>query len=513
MPRIFIALLGLLFGCGLLWLSAPAPVYAAPRVATLRAATVAPVQQAASEPVYALPGVLGRAENQNFTTYLLTADGKVYALVGQDPETEQEITTLRNQNVPVKVWGTLFPQGRVSATPEIVVANVLADESAPAQPTPPPQPSVPTATVRNSTINIRTGPGTNYESVGGLNAGTACTITGRNADNSWWQVQCPSGLNGWVYDPLVDVTGNAGAAPIVPVPPPPPPPTPPPPTSFYGWKAEYFANRDLTGAPALVQDVPEVNFNWGGGGPPGLPADNFSARFTRTINFNPGTYRFRARSDDGVRVFIDNQIAIDQWYIGSANTEFTADRSMYGNQTVRIEYFEADGNAELYFSFTRLGNTTIDGGGSGEWQASYFNNPDLSGNPELTRRESRSPYPLDVDWGYGSPAPGIINDDNWSARWVGTFAFDEGDYVFQARSDDGVRVYIDGIRIIDAWSDGYKEPSNRFRRLGGGNHQITIEFYERGGAAFNRVWWWREASGGNGGGGSSGGGGGIGRDD
>jgi hypothetical protein len=112
-----------------------------------------------------------------------------------------------------------------------------------------------------------------------------------------------------------------------------------------------------------------------------------------------------------------------------------------------------------------------------------------------------------VDWGYGSPASGIINDDNFSARWVGNFNFDAGDYQFQARTDDGVRVYIDGLRVIDAWSDGYKEPSNTFRQLGGGTHQITIEYYERGGTAFNRVWWWRID------GGSGGSSGGIPRDD
>jgi PA14 domain len=202
-----------------------------------------------------------------------------------------------------------------------------------------------------------------------------------------------------------------------------------------------------------------------------------------------------------VRVFIDNQPIIDQWHEGSGSVEYTADRSMYGNQSVRVEHYEASGQASLAFSFTLLANTTIDGGGSGDWAAQYYNNTDLSGNPVLVRREPRQPYPLDQDWGNGSPAPGVINDDNWSARWVGTFGFDSGDYMFQARTDDGVRVYIDGIRVIDAWSDGFKQPSNQFKRLGAGNHQITVEYYERGGTAFNRVWWSRVT--GNGGGGSN----------
>jgi hypothetical protein len=144
-----------------------------------------------------------------------------------------------------------------------------------------------------------------------------------------------------------------------------------------------------------------VDWDWGNG--PAEWPDHFSTRFERTINFNPGTYRFVARADDGVRVFIDNQPIIDQWHISSGNVEYTA--------------------------------------------------VDLNGNPTLTRREPRSSYPLDVNWGNGSPAPGIINDDNFSSRWVGNFYFDQGNYQFQTNTDDGVRVYIDGLRVIRQPSD------------------------------------------------------------
>ena len=64
--------------------------------------------------------------------------------------------------------------------------------------------------------------------------------------------------------------------------------------------------------------------------------------------------------------------------------------------------------------------------------------------------------------------------------------------------DDGARLFIDGIRVIDAWSDGYKEVSNVFYGVGEGNHQITVEYYERTGGAAVRAWWWRGVSGGGG---------------
>jgi uncharacterized protein YraI len=454
-------------------------------------------QQQATQPVYALQGTLNKATNQNFATYMITSDGTAYALVGETPEVEQQIIALREQgaNTLAKVWGVLYPQGRLSATPEIVVTSIVPAESVPT-PTPQAQPIQPQATVTAASINVRRGPGTAYPVIGALQQGQTCTLIGKNAAATWWQVQCASGLQGWVFGELVVTTGDIAGIPVVNTPPPPPTPTPAPPTVFNGWKASVWHNMDLAGEPARVADVREIAFDWGDG-PPEWP-DHFSTRFERTINFNPGTYRFVTRADDGVRVFIDGQLIINEWHTATG-LEYTADRSMYGNQRVRVEHYEDQGLASLYFSFYPLGNTTIDGGGSGDWTVSYYNNPDLSGNPVLIRREPRSPYPLDVDWGAGSPAPGLINDDNFSARWIGTFYFDAGDWIFRTRTDDGVRVYIDGIRLIDAWNDGYKEPSNRFNRLGAGNHTITIEYYERGGVAFNRVWWWRDSSGSGGG--------------
>ena len=357
--------------------------------------------------------------------------------------------------------------------------------------------------VRADIINVRSGPGTNYATLGQLQQGQTCPIIGRDSSNAWWQVQCPGVDNGWVFAQLVDLAGNTAGIGVVSVAPPiiVQPPTLP---TFYGWKAAYFNNRDLAGAPVAQADVADVNFNWGLGSPhPAVPQDNFATRFERTINFNPGSYRFTARADDGVRVWIDNQPIIDQWHISSGNIDYTADRYMYGNQSVRVEQYDEGAGALLNFSFAPIGIANPGASTGSDWEASYFNNPDLAGGPVIVRGEARSSYPLDLDWGLNSPAPGAVANDNWSARWRGRFFFEAGDFIFQARSDDGVRVYIDGIRLIDAWYDGYKEPSNRFLKLGRGDHEIVVEFYERGGTAFNRVWWYREGTG-SGAGGSGG---------
>ena len=76
------------------------------------------------------------------------------------------------------------------------------------------------------------------------------------------------------------------------------------------WRGEYFNNPNLQGAPVLVRNDPSINFNWGAGSPaPNIPVDYFSARWTRSLMFDGGMYRFSAQADDGVRVWLDSQLA------------------------------------------------------------------------------------------------------------------------------------------------------------------------------------------------------------
>src|SRR3989344_9653728 len=67
------------------------------------------------------------------------------------------------------------------------------------------------------------------------------------------------------------------------------------------------------------------------------------------------------------------------------------------------------------------------------YHAVYFNNKDLSGSPVLVRDESI----IDYEWSLGSPDP-TVNNDNFSARWVGAAIFENGEYEFTVTADDGV---------------------------------------------------------------------------
>jgi len=118
--------------------------------------------------------------------------------------------------------------------------------------------------------------------------------------------------------------------------------------------------------------------------------------------------------------------------------------------------------------------------------ARYYNNTSLSGTPVLSRTEA-----IDFNWGTGSPGAGV-NSNNFSVRWTGTVAAAAaGSYRFQTSSDDGVRVWINGTRVINNWTDhaATNNTSGTINLAAGQKVTITVEYYEKGGHAVMRLRW------------------------
>lgn len=75
-----------------------------------------------------------------------------------------------------------------------------------------------------------------------------------------------------------------------------------------GLQAEYFANRNLEGTPALVRRDAQVQFAWNDAPAPGIDATNFSVRWTGKITAPAtGRYPISFSADDGCRVFLDGK--------------------------------------------------------------------------------------------------------------------------------------------------------------------------------------------------------------
>jgi hypothetical protein len=96
---------------------------------------------------------------------------------------------------------------------------------------------------------------------------------------------------------------------------------------------------------------------------------------------------------------------------------------------------------------------------------------------------------LNQNWGYASP-PGIANTDYFSAIFEGKFYFEDGDYGFMTQSDDGSRVLINGMPVIEKWRVGNDRATNNFARIQAGWHTIRVEYFEETGLASATLWFW-----------------------
>jgi glucose/arabinose dehydrogenase len=127
-----------------------------------------------------------------------------------------------------------------------------------------------------------------------------------------------------------------------------------------GLTGRYFnqANRQFPANSSLQRVDAQINFDWGGGAPQqSLGVDNFTVRWTGNIEpFFSEEYTFYTTTDDGVRLWIDNQLVIDKW-IPQAATEWSGKINLQAKQKYKIiiEFFEdaGDASARLAWSSAR----------------------------------------------------------------------------------------------------------------------------------------------------------------
>lgn len=82
-------------------------------------------------------------------------------------------------------------------------------------------------------------------------------------------------------------------------------------------------------------------------------------------------------------------------------------------------------------------------------QGSYYNNKNASGTVAATRADTN----INFNWVAAAPGVGGLGADAWSVRWDGTLrAIKTGNYRFRTITDDGVRLYVNGVQIINDWN-------------------------------------------------------------
>ena len=126
-------------------------------------------------------------------------------------------------------------------------------------------------------------------------------------------------------------------------------------------------------------------------------------------------------------------------------------------------------------------------------QGVYYNGITLSGTPLLTRIDTAINFELTYSKipQVLSPAPGIVPDDRYSVRWTGQVQAQSSEtYTFYTVSDDGIRLWVNGVQLVDDWmNQSATEKSGTIALIAGQKYNITIEYYENTGDAVTKLLW------------------------
>ncbi len=124
---------------------------------------------------------------------------------------------------------------------------------------------------------------------------------------------------------------------------------------YTGWVGRYYNNPNREGQPVLKRDDTDINFDWGFGSPaPEINADNFSVDWQRSLNLIGGQYVFSFDVDDGVRLFVDNQLVLDSYNV-QGNRVVSATRNLSsGAHSFQVQYVEYTGQAKIRFTYDRI---------------------------------------------------------------------------------------------------------------------------------------------------------------
>jgi serine/threonine protein kinase len=134
-----------------------------------------------------------------------------------------------------------------------------------------------------------------------------------------------------------------------------------------------------------------------------VPKDFIAVIATSSIDLRKGRYKIRSLSDDGVRIFVDQKLVIDDWHSHGTLENQAIFNLTEGKHDIRIEYYQHNGDANLACWIHPLESTD-----AGEAEAS---SKQSNASPRATADLSNS---AKNDAG-GQPTSGVQS----SPRWLG----------------------------------------------------------------------------------------------
>jgi hypothetical protein len=275
--------------------------------------------------------------------------------------------------------------------------------------------------------------------------------------------------------------------------------------SVPGLLGTYFPQLAFGGTPVARID-PSINFTWNGASPmASIPGENFSVRWTGQLL--PGfseTYTFTTTADDGIRLWVNNTLIIDDWQNQGPTTE-TGTIALTAGQAVpiKVEYYQACCGDTAVLSW-QSASTPMEvippsalvassgaapsgpppGNGDG-LLGTYYPALNFGGTP-VTQVDPD----IDFSWNGSPPVPGFPGTQ-FSVKWTGFVQAQYTEtYTFTTNADDGIRLFVNGTQLVDDWVDqGPTMESGTIDLVAGQKYPIEVDYFQDTGGDIAQLQW------------------------
>ena len=209
--------------------------------------------------------------------------------------------------------------------------------------------------------------------------------------------------------------------------------------SANAFTSQFYDNSDLSGTPIdTTTDSWPLDYDWSDNS----NFKNVSIRWTGDFYFEAGLHTFTARADDGIRVYVDNTLIIADWTTHSARDYSYIMDMTQGLHTIKVEYFQGSGGAELEFRWSPMYRDS----------SPYLANATCSGNacPQSVAGKFGRALSFDGNNDWVEGANFDIPDDFTLSLWVNPDDTDDGQ-AFIAKHD----LSFNNLIIFGFYNGGY----------------------------------------------------------
>lgn len=285
-----------------------------------------------------------------------------------------------------------------------------------------------------------------------------------------------------------------------------------------GLRGQYFKGDNLAEL-AFERVDPTFEFEGKGRDPGQLEVEDldntFSVRWTGYVEAPvSGEYRLRIRSDDGMRLWIDNTPLVDKWGAMVLETEAKIMLEAGKRYPLVIEYMDIGGGQQLHIEWEAeglprqsipVGALTVpdelEQAGSkkvvwpgqekrGGWKVEYFAGLGLKESLGM-----RTEIPLRLDWSEKEKRPTVGTTqvpEQFSARVTGRLYPDAtGEFEFASSADDRVRISFDDKKVLDTFEDRGFDKTFKATLTKGKAVKVVMEYENDIGPGYIKLSWKR----------------------